>query len=542
MALLRKHGRRLGLSEKSRPASEHEVAVIMKDVAADLAANGISIPFKGSANIGSYLRAYRSELSGAGIPQWITRNSGHLGTYRQFVEVYEGLQRFYHALDWFRVVPLAVHLLDANPDVRDEERASIAHLLVDEFQDLNRSDQELIHRLAGQPSGLCVVGDEDQSIYETQRFAHPTGLVDFAERVAGTTTLPLTNCHRCPPQVIGKANLLIQNNTTRIHDKAPLQAARLDAEGVVATFYQKSKKAEIDWLVAKMMELSGRGVSYREMMILFSDGGVAEDYIKALRDAGVPIDVRLRIVGPFDSECFAQIFAVLHLIADTSDNLAARQFLAARPGIGPETIRHLRRLATEHHESLWQAVANVGENPDSHRVIRHRRLVQDCYRALAACIGVNRFDQLLSSITDLIPGCRDDAGVRLLADYFARQAGKESVMTVSDVLENFEGEREAGTFEREPDELPDKVRVMTMHSAKGLEAQIVFIPAAEDDLIPGGNTNIEERRRLFYVSITRSKRSLLLSWASQRTGREIHRRGGRMLGKEKSRFLAEMGE
>jgi DNA helicase II / ATP-dependent DNA helicase PcrA len=88
----------------------------------------------------------------------------------------------------------------------------------------------------------------------------------------------------------------------------------------------------------------------------------------------------------------------------------------------------------------------------------------------------------------------------------------------------------------------DKVRVMTMHSAKGLEAQIVFIPAAEDDLIPGGNTNIEERRRLFYVSITRSKRSLLLSWASQRTGREIHRRGGRMLGKEKSRFLAEMGE
>lgn len=118
----------------------------------------------------------------------------------------------------------------------------------------------------------------------------------------------------------------------------------------------------------------------------------------------------------------------------------------------------------------------------------------------------------------------------------------EEAINIREVLEDFEQDRESGKFERTPDELPDKVRIMTMHSAKGLEANVVIIPALEDDLMPGLAGNLEERRRLFYVSITRTKWLLLMSWASQRIGQEIHRKGGKMLGKQPSRFLREMGE
>jgi superfamily I DNA/RNA helicase len=179
---------------------------------------------------------------------------------------------------------------------------------------------------------------------------------------------------------------------------------------------------------------------------------------------------------------------------------------------------------------------------DAHRSMARRRSVQEFHNAMTKLLGIRAFGKLVPAILTPLSDCADDPGVRILAQYFAKQKGKEAAMTIAEVLENFEQERESGKFDTPEEELPDRVRVMTMHSAKGLEAKVVFVPALEDDLVPGQMGNLEERRRLFFVSITRAKQLLLLSWASQRVGREIHREGGRMLGKQRSRFLTEMGE
>jgi superfamily I DNA/RNA helicase len=161
---------------------------------------------------------------------------------------------------------------------------------------------------------------------------------------------------------------------------------------------------------------------------------------------------------------------------------------------------------------------------------------------MMALLAVRDFNKVIPAILNNLPACVPDQGTQMLHRYFAEQVGKEAAMNLREILGNFDNEREVGRFDVTEKELPDKARIMTMHSAKGLEAQVVFIPALEDDLMPGQMGNLEERRRLFYVSITRAKGMLIMSWASQRTGREIHRAGGRMLGKKRSRFIAEMGE
>jgi ATP-dependent DNA helicase UvrD/PcrA len=541
VALIRQHCTGLSLNTAVRPLSELEAKLLVQDVAAHLADRNVRLSFKGQGSVPSYLRAYQSEQGGAGVPSWISQDGELLRRYREFADAYESLQKFYSALDWFMVVELALQLFDSYPDILTEEQASIDHLLVDEYQDLNRNEQEFIRRLARDPRGLCIVGDEDQSIYETRRFADPAGIITFNAQYPGSTTLPLTYCHRCPTKVIAKANALIEKNTRRIQGKTPLQAMHPDRTGVVATVPHRSMKAETEWLVRKVKELPGKGCPYKDVLILFGDGTIAEGYVKAFEEHNVPLDVKLRIAGPFDSPCFLSVMAVLRFLVDQSDNLAVRQCLDNWPQIGAITIRSLRKHAVQGGVSLWQAVVMVAQNLNGSPSIARRRSVEQFHAAMSQLLSIPEFHRIVSAILAILSDCADDPDVKIVNEYLARRRGQESLLNLADVLQSFEIEREQGKFETEEEEPEDKVRVMTMHSSKGLEAKVVFLPALEDDLMPGEVQNLEERRRLFFVSITRSKQVLCLTWAKQRTGQAIHRPGGRMLGKKRSRFLDDMG-
>ncbi len=540
VAIIRQHCTRLSLNPTARPLSELEAKFLVQDVAADLADRNVRLSFKGQGSVQSYLRGYRAEQGGAGVPSWISQDGDLLRRYREFADTYESLQKFYNALDWFRVVKLVLQLFDSYPDIRAEEQASIDHLLVDEYQDLNRNEQEFIRQLVRNPTGLCIVGDEDQSIYETQRFADPGGIIAFDAQYPGSTMLPLTYCHRCPTKVIAKANALIDKNTRRIQGKAPLQAMHPDRTGVVATVPHRSMRAETEWLVRKVKELQERGCPYKDMLILFGDGTIAEHYVKALKNDNVPLDVKLRIAGPFDSPCFLSVIAVLNFLVDQSDNLAMRHCLDEWPQIGAITIKALRKHAVESGVSLWQAVTSVAHKSNGSPSIARRRSVEQFCTAMSKLLSIQEFHRIVPAILALLPNCADDPGVRIVGEYFASRTGQESVLSLADVLQGFELEREQGEFEDGEEEREDRVRLMTMHSSKGLEAKIVFLPALEDDLMPGEVQNLEERRRLFFVSITRAKQVLCLTWAKQRTGQAIHRAGGRMLGKKRSRFLDDM--
>jgi superfamily I DNA/RNA helicase len=387
-----------------------------------------------------------------------------------------------------------------------------------------------------------VVGDDDQSIYESLKFADPEGIITFPSQYVGTATLTLTICRRCPPEVIQKALKLISNNKKRVRGKT-LVPYEQERQGKVATIYRRSKKAEVEWLVGRVRDFVKAGYQYKDMLILFPEGKLAEEYVKALKAADIPCVVQLWIGSVFDTECFAWFLATLRFLAESSDNLSLRQCLDYAGGIGKKTVWQLRKIAEVKGNSLHEAIQSVATSPEVFKEIHQRKAVGKFHEYLQALFGITSYGALGNTIHEYMRGaCGEDKGIRMARAYLESLTGKENLISLKEAVGNLEQKIESGEFESGGAEI-NAVRIMTMHSAKGLESGVVILPALEDDIIPGEAANVEERRRLFYVSVTRTTELLLMSWAAQRVGPEIHRAKGRkILGKKRSRFLVEMGE
>lgn len=536
-----KHNHQLaGVSETCHPPSESEQKLILLDVTEDMLARGVKLPYKGFPKVSHYVDAYDQQRACGRLPQWVTQDPGKKRNYELFVERYREVLRFYGAIDWTDVVVKALQLVKEHENVRAELHSRTRQLLVDEYQDLNPLEQELVSNLSESADGLCVVGDDDQMIYESFRFADPDGIINFGARYQGAETLPLTVSNRCPPKLIEKALRVIGFNKRRVpKELRPRDPAKI---GDLMIMRCPSKKREIEWIVSKIKELNGRGHQYRGMLILFSDGRVAQDYIGALKAANIPCNVQLKVETIFDTQAFALLLATLRAVVNDHDNLAVRECLEHWTDIGSKTIRQLRQLAETGDGSIWHAVASVGENPGSFTQIKRRGSVGEFYKFMQQLReAAGSYRALCELFRARYLGSSNDAGCKTLFAHLDKLAGQEAFVNLADALQQFEEAMEAGEFEADPDE-PNEVRIMTMHSAKGCEAPFVFIPALEQDIMPGTRrTNIEEQRRLFYVSITRAQVYVYLSWAYQRTGPEIHRSGGSgVIGRQRSQFLDEV--
>lgn len=309
----------------------------------------------------------------------------------------------------------------------------------------------------------------------------------------------------------------------------------------MVTLIRKSKKSEKEWLVSAILELLKKNYQYQDIMILFTDGKIAKDYVIALKDAGIPLDVQLTVSNIFQTEYFAWLMATVKWLTNNNDNLSMRQCLAYAEQIGSETIRHLRLEALASDSSLWEVIENVAQNPKAFKKMKQRNKVVAFHNYLLALQSVKKFSDIVESFIKYLPETKDDKGCIELLEHFKGFDSQEGVVKLADILEDFEQRIDSGELENKHKKEPKEVRVMSMHSAKGCEAPIVFIPALEDDVMPGTYTsNIEEKRRLFYVSLTRAKVGVYLTWAKQRTGQEIHMHDRKMLDKKQSRFLDEI--
>jgi DNA helicase-2/ATP-dependent DNA helicase PcrA len=220
-----------------------------------------------------------------------------------------------------------------------------------------------------------------------------------------------------------------------------------------------------------------------------------------------------------------------------------RQCLDYWKGIGPETVRQLRLQALSTNSTFWEIIKNIANNLNAFQKMRQRNKVSTFYTYMSNLRRTKKFLKIVNNFFDVVPESNEDNGCRLFLEYLRKFQNQEDAVTLEEVIEDFEQHMESGGLENKYKKKNNNVRVMTMHSAKGCEAPIVIIPALEDDIMPGNarNINIEEKRRLFYVSLTRAKYGVYLSWASQRAGQEIHKIAGRkMLGKRKSIFLNEI--
>ncbi|HVR70821.1 MAG TPA: UvrD-helicase domain-containing protein [Vicinamibacteria bacterium] len=465
--------------------------------------------------------------------------SDAVGVYARVAARYEQTLAAAHALDFDDLLLRTVALLDADAAVRDAYRGRFRYVLVDEYQDTNRTQYELVRHLAGRDGNITVVGDEDQSIY-SWRGADIRNILDFEADFPGARTLRLEDNYRSSQAILDAASALVAHNRQR--KGKTLRATRAGGEPV--RLHQAADEfEEAAWVVGQLAARRGPG----RAAVLYRMNAQSRLLEEALMRRGLPYTV-IGGVGFYARREVKDLLAYLRLVTNPADGMALRRILnVPARGIGARTLEEIERVAAERRLSLWDALGAVEEE---------RKLPARATQPLA------RFRELILSLR----AGRDATGVKdllqriLEASGYAAALAQEDTHESQDRLENLaellsaaaehdtreEAPTPAGFLDRvsllsESDVVRDDAPVvlMTLHSAKGLEFDWIFLAGMEEGLIPharslSSDAGLEEERRLCYVGMTRARARLFLTFAQSR---QVF--GQRRLG-EPSRFLGEI--
>lgn len=410
--------------------------------------------------------------------------------------------RFHEAMLIGEVIPEAYRYLSANPGA--PERAEFNHILVDEFQDLNKAEQAVIDLLSG-AADVCIVGDDDQSIYGFKH-AHPDGIRDWLIVNAGADDLNLVDCHRCPTSVVDMANALISRN---VHRPVPRALAPIPAKGAgaVSVLQYPSLDREVTGVVAMIQQMIAAGTPAGDILVLAQSRAVGTPIYEALLAGGVPARSEYT-ESELEREAAQYSFALLKLFANQDDRVALR-WLVGRNGNNFHAAGY--RRVREHCEatglSPWQVLNQLSAGILS---IPYTTPIVNDFNALTAELNTLAALPDLASVVDaLFPAGQADT--RELRDISVGLiAGNPTIDAPSLVRELVA----AITQPEIPTEIQE-VRIMSLHKSKGLSSPVTIIAGCVNGLLPRAPKKPltplekqhydEEQRRLFFVGITRVK-------------------------------------
>jgi len=458
--------------------------------------------------------------------------------------------RAYNAVDFDDLVLLPVGLLQQQPEIAERWRNSIRYLLVDEYQDTNLSQYRLVKLLTGQIGRFTVVGDDDQSIY-SWRGARPENLVQLQQDYPRLRVIKLEQNYRSTGRILKIANQLIANNS-HIFDKRLWSSLGMGAKPrVVRT---GDEIAEARQIASDIIHHRFRnGSAFGDYAILYRGNHQARPFERALREHGIPYFISGGLSFFSHSE-IKDVMAYLRLLVNPDDDAAYLRIVnVPRREIGPATLEKLGQYAQQRRISLIAASRELGlhqQLPEQsvQRLEKFASLLAETAvgtRSGDPCSAVEQFlerigyEVWLRQQSNSEPQAERRLGnVRELLDWL-RRLDAESVdrglddtvakIVLFDILDRQEQENPG-----------DRVNLMTLHSAKGLEFPFVYLAGLEENLLPH-QTSIEqdaiaEERRLAYVGITRARKELTLSYCSHR------KRYGDLVRCQPSRFLQELPE
>ncbi len=461
---------------------------------------------------------------------------------------YEDHLRRSKSMDFDDLLLNAVRVLREHPSVKKSLAERFCYVMVDEYQDTNSPQYEIVKQIAGAHRNLCVVGDDDQSIYGW-RGADITKILSFEKDFKGAAVVRLETNYRSTEQILGAANRVIANNPTR-HAKT-LRSALGSGDPVMAVS-MADENIEAEKTVLQIHELVRKGrAKLSDFAILFRTGTQPRTFEQQLRARSMPY-VLVGGMSFFDRKEVRDVLAYLRLCREPDDEVSLLRVINTPPrGVGKTSIDRLLEFATEHAISVPAALARAGEveklDPRaSEAIFAFQRLLQTA-NARAAEISL---EALVMRIIDAV-GYRAEVE-RLYPDTKTQTERWNAVLEVAKFARNHEQRQKKATLETFLDELAidredrkedsDKVRdvvtLMTLHAAKGLEFERVYLVGVEEGILPHQRAveedTIEEERRLMYVGITRAKRHLTISHCAERS-----KYGTRISGYP-SRFLYEI--
>ena len=465
----------------------------------------------------------------------------------RIAEIYAGYDRRLreaNALDFDDIILHTVHLLQSNEEVRDYYQRKFRYVLIDEYQDTNHLQYLLARLLAGGYENICVVGDDDQSIYRF-RGANIENILNFEQQYAACRTIRLEQNYRSTQNILDAANTVIQNNTGR-KGKTLWTQAGPGAKVLVKTLHSESDEAS--YVAGKILEDYSRGGSWKNSAVLYRMNAQSNALEMALKRNGIPY----KIYGGmkfFDRAEVRDMLAYLCVINNPADDLRLRRIVnTPARGIGGVTLEKVVQLAAQEGTSMIDIMDRSGEYPAI-------KAGAPKLQAFAALLEELRGLEKTLDLPELYDAVCEKSG-------YVKALEEKKDMESRGRLENVQELRSSilGFLENDPDDpslagfldsvalytdLDDAsdndncVSLMTMHSAKGLEFPNVYVVGMEEGVFPGlraiGETDeMEEERRLCYVAMTRAQERLVMTNARQRM---LY---GRTNSNLPSRFLEEL--
>ena len=495
------------------------------------------------------VRSMISQAKNSGeSPERFLLDSG-TGMDDKLVEIYRAYQKKLkssNALDFDDLLIKTVELFETCPDVLEKYRKKFRFVLVDEYQDTNAPQYRIIKLICGEHRNICVVGDDDQSIYGW-RGADIRNILDFEKDFPGAKVIRLEQNYRSTKAILDCANSVITHNMGRKFKK--LWTAKVGGSPV--EFLSVQNERDEAYNIAKtIIDLRRReDRKFNDFAILYrthAQSRVLESVL--VSGFGIPISV---IGGTrfYARREIKDLLSYLRLIANPSDDGALKRIInVPKRGIGEATVSAIESLSESTDQSMLITILTPGILPEkiSKKVSRFADLMRDLF--------AKRYELSLEMLTEYIIDAigyaqyiveQGDDNLETRQENIEELLGamrehEEQITPGSDALQSFLELTALNSDADNIDESDGTVKLMTLHSAKGLEFPVVFMPGMEDDIFPSrrskeNETGIEEERRLCYVGVTRAKERLYLYAAEQRAlyGQTQHN--------DPSIFLEEMG-
>ena len=441
---------------------------------------------------------------------------------RQVYMEYQKRLKSSNALDFDDIIMKTVQLFEQEPEVLERWRRSFDYIMVDEYQDTNMAQYKLVSLLAKGSGNLCVVGDEDQSIYRF-RGATIENILSF-EKEFGARVVKLEQNYRSTETILDAANAVIRNNTQR-KDKA-LWSELGEGDKVRLDLFQ-SEMDEADFVARTVMGFTEEGGSFKDNAVLYRTNAQSRSVELALSRSGVPY----RIIGGtkfYDRKEIKDIIAYLSVINNPSDTVRLSRIInEPKRGIGDATQAEIIRISDGLGISAVEVMERAGEFATVSKKAKVLEPLGRMFRELGED-GDRALDMIVDDIIamtgyeDTLKLQGDEGAARLenineLKSGMIRFMEENEEHSLSDYLENVALITDLDNY----DQGEDRVVLMTMHGAKGLEFTNVFLVGAEENIFPSYRSQldmseIEEERRLAYVAITRAKKRLFITHTRQR--------------------------
>lgn len=457
-------------------------------------------------------------------------------------KLYQNKLKSDNALDFDDIIIKTIELFNNDKNVLEYYQNRFRYIMVDEYQDTNKPQYEFINLLASKYRNLCVVGDDDQSIYGW-RGADIRNILDFEKDYNDATVIKLEQNYRSTQVILDAANNVIDNNVKR--KKKRLWTDNKNGERITISKLNNERE-EANFIIEKINEFVNKGKKYSDFAILYRTNAQSRIFEESLMMHDIPY----KLIGAlrfYDRKEIKDIIAYLRILVNPYDDISLKRIInVPKRGIGDGTINALQDYANTNGTSLLMSIPEVD-------VALRARKALDSFKEL-----INDLNKKLDfmTITDVIDYVLDKTGYM---DELKEDNTRESEARIENINEfiraasEFEATSEDKSLEAflsgitlvsdidTVGDIGDSIVLMTLHSAKGLEFPIVFMAGMEEGIFPSSRVylddhELEEERRLCYVGITRAKEKLFMTYAKTRN---LY---GKPQYNPQSRFISEIPE